>query len=468
MRVDGQPAVCLQRSLYREWMMDLQAVTAELLSLARSLIDYLITPWFFYQAAIILALFLLARLLSWRIEPRLEEKARGIKGNPGLLRIVIALLRRTDWIIFSCFLFVALTIMRSVTWPSRSHFIAIALSLSLAWLFVSVLSRVIRNRFLARVLSWLAWIYAALIILGLEGEAVTFLDSLALNFGQTRLSALLVLKAAVLLFVAVWLAVTAGRFLDEEVQKSEDLTPSIRVLIGKVAKFGLVLLAGAAALSTVGIDLTAVTVFSGAVGLGLGFGLQKVISNFISGIIILVDKSIKPGDTISLEGTFGWIRELRARFVSVVTRDGREYLIPNEDFITHKVINWSFSDELVRLDVEFGVSYEADPHKVSELAVAAAASLPRVEEGRAPVCWLTGFGDSSLDFVLRFWIDDPQKGLTNIRGQVLLALWDTFKENGISIPYPHREIIMKDTAAKDIAPEAKSPARKSRTKPVLD
>ncbi|WP_346914612.1 mechanosensitive ion channel domain-containing protein [uncultured Roseibium sp.] len=429
--------------------MEIQGFIGEVLYWVRALLDYLLTPWFFYQAAIIAVLFLAARVLSWRIEPKLEERARLIKGNPGLLRVVIALLRRIDWILFSFFLFIALTVMRSVTWPSRSHFIAITLSLSFAWLFVSVLSRVIRNRLLARVLSWLAWICAALVILDLDDEAVIFLDSLGLTIGQMRLSVLLVLKAALFLFLAVWLAVGVGRFLDNQVQKSDELTPSIRVLIGKVVKIGLILLAGMVALSSVGIDLTALTVFSGAVGLGLGFGLQKVISNFISGIIILLDKSIKPGDTISLEGTFGWIRELRARFVSVVTRDGREYLIPNEDFITHRVINWSFSDELVRLDVNFGVSYDSDPHEVSALAIAAARAVERVEDDRTPVCWLTGFGDSSLDFVLRFWIDDPQKGLTNVRGQVLLALWDTFKENGINIPYPHREIIMKETASLD-------------------
>ncbi len=344
--------------------------------------------------------------------------------------------------------------MRSVTWPSRSHFIAIALSLSLAWLFVSVLSRVIRNRLVARTLSWLAWIYVALVILGFDDEAGTFLDSLALPLGEMRLSLLLILKAVLLLFATVWVAVVLGRYFDEQVQKSDELTPSIRVLIGKVAKFGLILVAGTIALSSVGIDLSAFTVFTGAVGLGLGFGLQKVISNFISGIIILLDKSIKPGDTISLEGTFGWIRELRARFVSVVTRDGREYLIPNEDFITHRVINWSFSDELVRLDVNFGVSYDADPHEVSKLAIEAAMTVGRVEGSRRPVCWLTGFGDSSLDFVLRFWIRDPQQGLTNVRGKVLLALWDTFKENNVGIPYPHREIIMKKETGNGLPAEA--------------
>ncbi len=434
--------------------MNLESFVAELQSWATLALSYLTAPWFAYQLAIIVVLFGLAKLLSLRVEPRLEARAREIRGHPGLLRVVVALLRRIEWIFFSLFLFIALTVMRSVTWPSRSHFIAIALSLSLAWLFVSVLSRVIRNRLVARTLSWLAWIYVALVILGFDDEAGTFLDSLALPLGEMRLSLLLILKAVLLLFATVWVAVVLGRYFDEQVQKSDELTPSIRVLIGKVAKFGLILVAGTVALSSVGIDLSAFTVFTGAVGLGLGFGLQKVISNFISGIIILLDKSIKPGDTISLEGTFGWIRELRARFVSVVTRDGREYLIPNEDFITHRVINWSFSDELVRLDVNFGVSYDADPHEVSKLAIEAAMTVGRVEGSRRPVCWLTGFGDSSLDFVLRFWIRDPQQGLTNVRGKVLLALWDTFKENDVGIPYPHREIIMKKETGNGLPAEA--------------
>ena len=426
--------------------MDMSILLERASGLADQLASALLTPWLLYQLLIIGLLYGVSHVLAGRVEPRLEERAREIKGHPGLLRVVVALLRRVDWIVFILLLLIALTVMRSVTWPSRSYLISVALSLAVVWLFVSVLSRIVRNRLVARLLSWGAWIYGALVILELDGRAAQFLDTIALPVGEIRLSALLVIKAGLLLVATIWLAVVVGRYLDELVQKSDELTPSIRVLVGKVAKIGLIVVAGMAALSSVGIDLTALTVFSGAIGLGLGFGLQKVISNFISGIIILLDKSIKPGDTISLEGTFGWIRELRGRFVSVVTRDGREYLIPNEDFITGRVINWSFSDELVRLDVHFGVSYDADPHEVSRLAIEAAMSVGRVVSDRRPVCWLTGFGESSLDFVLRFWITDPQQGLTNVRGKVLLALWDAFKEHGVEIPYPHREIIMKDGA----------------------
>jgi small-conductance mechanosensitive channel len=283
----------------------------------------------------------------------------------------------------------------------------------------------------------------ALTILGVTEVATEFLDAAGFSIGGVRLSLLLVVKALVFLGGTLWLAISAGNFLDARIQRNEELTPSLRVLIGKILKISLIVTAGVIAVSGIGIDLTVFTVLSGAIGVGIGFGLQKVVSNFISGLIILLDRSIKPGDTISLGETFGWIRELRARFVSVVTRDGREYLIPNEDFITREVINWSFSDEFVRLDVPFGVSYDSDPHQVTAITIAAAMQVDRVAANPQPVCWMTGFGDSSLDFVLRFWISDPQKGLTNIRGKVLLAIWDTFKEHGVAIPYPHREVIMK-------------------------
>ncbi|MFC5584979.1 mechanosensitive ion channel family protein [Nitratireductor kimnyeongensis] len=418
----------------------------EIANWVRAQIVNLANPWTFYQVAIIAVLFFVAKLASRGLESRLEAHARRIKGHQGLLRVVVALMRRSDWILFVLLLFGALTVLRSFTWPSRTLLLSLTLSLSIAWVFTSVVSRIIRNRLLARTIGWIAWTYAAIVILGIDDEAAAFLDTLALPLGATRLSALVLLKAAVLLTGTVWLAIVLGNYFDERVQRSDELTPSIRVLLGKVVKIGLVIAAGAIALSSVGVDLTALTVFSGAVGVGLGFGLQKVVSNFISGIIILLDKSIKPGDTITLGDTFGWIRELRARFVSVITRDGREYLIPNEDFITQQVINWSFSDEMVRLDVPFGVSYDCDPHQVSALAIDAAVSVGRVDADRRPVCWLTGFGESSLDFVLRFWIRDPQQGLTNVRGKVLLALWDTLKENGVEIPYPHREVIMKRAA----------------------
>ncbi len=395
------------------------------------------------QLTVVAVLLLVSRVAAWRIEPKLEALVRGIQApNHKLLRIIIVCLRRLEWIFFVVLAGLALLLMQHFDWPGSEYVVSTALLLALAWLVIGLLSQMIRSRSLGRVVAVLVWCYVALVLLGVADEAAILLDAAGFSVGTFRISLLLILKVFVFLGLLLWFAIIAGNFIDDRLQHTEDLTPSLRVLLGKVAKIALIFSATLVGLSGLGIDLTIFTVFSGAIGVGLGFGLQKVVSNFISGIIILMDRSIKPGDTISLGETFGWIRELRSRFVSVVTRDGREYLIPNEDFITHEVINWSFSDELVRLDVNFGVSYDSDPHQVSALAVEAAANCNRVHGAKKPVCWLTGFGDSSIDFVLRFWISDPREGLTNVRGVVLLALWDTLKEHDIKIPYPHREIIM--------------------------
>ncbi|MGB7286475.1 MAG: mechanosensitive ion channel domain-containing protein [Salaquimonas sp.] len=404
---------------------------------------YLYTPWTIYQLGIILIAFLIAKKSADILEPHLENWVRSIKGNADLIRMLAAFLRRLEWLIYLPLAGIAVTVIRSNTWPSRAWIIDVSISLAAAWLIIAVLSRIIRSRFLARTITIVGWTIAALSITGVLGNVVDGLDSLAFNVGDFRLSALSVLKGVFLLVSLVWLASFAGNFADTRIQLIEDLTPSLRVLLGKFIKISLMIIAIAVALSSIGLDLTALTVFSGAVGVGIGFGLQKVVSNFISGIIILLDKSIKPGDTISLGETFGWIRELRARFVSVVTRDGKEYLIPNEDLITQQVVNWSFSDDLVRIDVPFGVSYDSDPHEVTAICLDAIKDIDRISKRKAPVCWMTEFGDSSINFVLRFWIKDPQNGLTNIRGKILITLWDAFKENDIEIPFPQREVMIK-------------------------
>jgi small-conductance mechanosensitive channel len=216
--------------------------------------------------------------------------------------------------------------------------------------------------------------------------------------------------------LTLWAANTASDFLDRRVQSSADLTPSIQVLIGKLIRLLLITFAILIALSTVGIDFSALALFSGAVGVGLGFGLQKIVSNLVSGIILLADKSIKPGDVISVGDSFGWVGSMGARYTSIVTREGREFLIPNEDFVTQRVINWSYSNDEVRLDVAFGVSYASDPHKICQIAMEATKTVARVLISPAPVCHLKAFGDSSLDFTLRFWIRDPVDGVTNVRG----------------------------------------------------
>ncbi|WP_093115432.1 mechanosensitive ion channel family protein [Salinihabitans flavidus] len=402
----------------------------------------LLRPWNAYQVLIALALLVLAFALSRLFGPRLHQWLRTREGWPKWrLRYMLMLYRRLALVFFVIVLWAMVLIMREVTWPSRSYMLVILAQLATAWLVIALIARLVHNNFLRMVLRTGAWVWVTLNILGLEPDARQLLDSIALEVGQMRLSLLTLLQAVVMLALTLAVARFLARNTAANISRNEDISPSMQVL---VVKFLQVLFYGAAffiGLRIVGVDLTGLAVLSGAIGVGLGFGLQKVVSNLVSGIIILLDKSIKPGDVISLGETFGWINSLGARYVSVVTRDGKEYLIPNEDLITGQVVNWSHSNDFVRLDIYFGTAYANNPHEVRRIAIEAAKTVDRVlSHPNAPVCHIVGFGDSSLDYILRFWICDPTGGLTNIRGNVYLALWDAFRENSISIPFPQREV----------------------------
>lgn len=419
-------------------------ITAQVMAYTDIAVAYLRQPEVLFQLSLVVVLFLPAWFVSTRVEPRLERHVRKISGMPGLLRVLAAFLRRLEWFFYLVLLGGAYMATTVLAWPANNFILYSVMLLAGAWLLINVTSHAIRRRFIGRLFAVVAWTFVAASVLGIADDIAIALDDIGFSIGNSRLSILRILQSIAFIGVLLWVAFAAGNFLDRRIQNIDELTPSLRVLLGKILRITFIFFATMIAVQSLNIDLTVLTILSGAVGVGIGFGLQKVVSNFISGIIILLDQSIKPGDTITVGETFGWIRELRARFVSVVTRDGREYLIPNEDFITTQVVNWSFSDKFVRLDVPFGVSYDSDPHEVTRLAIAAAAAIERVDgDDRTPVCWMTEFGDSSINFVLRFWISDPQGGLTNIRGQVLLALWDTFKAHGVKIPYPHREILMR-------------------------
>lgn len=406
-------------------------------------LESLFRPWSAYQIGIAIGVFVLAYILSKIIGPRYHDWIRSREGWPKWrYRLALVVHQRLNWIIFVTLIWAVVLMMREITWPSRSYLLSIIATLSLAWLVVMLATRLIRSPILQKVVRYGAWIYVTLSVIGITSETSEILDKAALEFGTMRISLLLLIQAAVILGVLFVVAQFLSRTTSRAVRSNEDISPSMQVL---VLKFVQVLLYGAAfflGMKAIGIDLTGLAVLSGAIGVGLGFGLQKVVSNLVSGVIILLDKSIKPGDVISLGDTFGWIQTLGARYASVVTRDGREYLIPNEDLITNQVVNWSHSDDYVRLDIHFGTAYGNDPHLVRKLAIEAAKSVDRVLSIKSPVCHIVGFGDSSVDYILRFWISDPTGGLTNIRGNVYLALWDMFQENDISIPFPQREVRM--------------------------
>ena len=398
-------------------------------------------PWNAYQVVIILGLFILSYLLAKALAPRLHDWLRTREGWPKWrMRFAIVIHRRIKLICFVALIWPVIWAMREFTWPSRSYLVAAAGQMAFAWLVIAIVTRLIANGFIRTVVRYTGWTWATLSIMGLTEDARRLLDSAAVELGDTRFSLWIVVQSIVVIGGLIFLARFVSSTTSARIRSNKEISPSMQVLAVKLLQVILYGTAFFMGLRAVGVDLSGLAFLSGAIGLGLGFGLQKVVSNLVSGVIILLDKSIKPGDVISLGETFGWINSLGARYVSVVTRDGREYLIPNEDLITGQVVNWSHSNEFVRLDIYFGTSYGCDPHEVRKIAIDAAKTVERVLSFKAPVCHIVGFGDSSVDYILRFWISDPTGGLTNIRGNVYLALWDAFQEHDISIPFPQREV----------------------------
>lgn len=266
------------------------------------------------------------------------------------------------------------------------------------------------------------------------GRAIGF------DVGSYRLSLYGLVSAvivAVLLFVLVRLTLRAAKWT---LRRNPRLDPSQRLLTEKIIGIILFALALFIGVDLLGIDLTALAVFSGALGLAIGFGMQKTVGNLLAGIILLMDRSIKPGDTIVVADAVGRVNKIGVRAVSVITRDGKEHLVPNELLMTERVENWSYSSKDVRVRSRIGVDYASDPMQVQQVLIACASAAARVLPDPAPVAWIVGFGESSIDFELRFWISDPEAGIGNVQGDVYMRIWHAFAEAGIVIPYPKRDV----------------------------
>jgi small-conductance mechanosensitive channel len=325
--------------------------------------------------------------------------------------------------------------------------VGIAATLTALGIVLRTITLLFRDPVFARLVALAAWIIAALDITGLLAPTAAALDSAAVTVGMMRLSLLMVVNAFLIIAVLLWAAVALTGLIGARIEHLTGVSPSVQTLARNLVKLSLIFLALLIGVNAVGIDLTALTVFSGAIGVGLGFGLQKIVSNFVSGIILLVEQSIKPGDVIEVGDTYGTVSALGARYTAVRSRAGKEYLIPNETLITNQVTNLSYSTTLLRLDARFGVDYSSDLRQVRRLAIEAAERTPRVLASPAPACHVVEIGDSSVNFVLRFWIDDPVNGIKSVIGEVYLAIWDSLHENGIEFPFPQRDIRIREVPA---------------------
>lgn len=291
-----------------------------------------------------------------------------------------------------------------------------------------------------RTLGWVLWGLWLLLALDWLQPGIRAVDAIAIPLGGTRVSLLDAIRVVVVVLLFVMGASYVGGFIERRLLALAHVPIGVRVGTAKVTRVALVVLAALIAFNAVGVNLTALTVMGGAVGVGLGFGLQRIASNFVSGFILLGDRSIRPGDVITIGTRFGVVRELRARYVVVRDRDGVDTLIPNENIITSEVINWSYADRHIRLKLPVQISYRDDPRQAMALMERAAAEHARVEAEPAPVARILGFGENGIDLELRFWIDDPEDGVMNVRSDLYLAVWDAFKAAQITIPYPQRDV----------------------------
>jgi small-conductance mechanosensitive channel len=425
--------------------MDLNDIIDFLHAAARSVGAEVTSPWFYLQFGLMLAAAGIALAADATIRSRIDMTSFAMGWPLPLRHFARVLVGSASTAVFAVLVIAARVAMYHSTWPSRSYLLVVAAKLALAWLVIRLVTSVIRNAFIVQLVSVTAWVVAALSIIGQLDPAIAALDSVAIVLGGLRLTPLLVIEFGALLIGALWLTNIASNFVESRINQSTDLTPSIQVLLVKMIRVGLMVLAITIAMGAVGINLSALAVFSGAVGVGIGIGLQKIVANFISGIILLADKSVKPGDLVTIGDSSGRISAMKTRYISVAAGDGREFLIPNEDLVTQKVTNWTYTDKNTLVKVAFGTNYEADPRLVCKLAVDVAAAAKRAIKGKPPNCILTEFAEAGMKFALTFWIADPD-GMDNVKSDVMLALWDAFKREGIRVPYPVREIRIRGGA----------------------
>ncbi|MFT4799666.1 MAG: small-conductance mechanosensitive channel [Candidatus Azotimanducaceae bacterium] len=331
-----------------------------------------------------------------------------------------------------------------------TEWVSAAIALMNAWIVIRMVSLVIQSPFWSSFAFYVAWPIAALDAFGALGPVIEEMQALAIPLGtndagqKIDISLLDVVKTLVYFALLFAGAKLVSKLLQQKIEQIEELSPAVKALMGKIMNVILPIIALLIAFQIVGFNVTTLAVFSGAVGIGIGLGLQGIIANFLAGFTLLADRSIKPGDVIEIEGEMGWVTAMQSRYVALRTREGTELLVPNNRFMNEGVVNWSRSDRVVRLHAPFGVSYKTeDLEAVQQLAISAAQAVERVVDEPAPICNLTAMGESAIEFDLCFWIRDPKEGLSNVRSDVLMGIWHGLKSADIEVPFPQHDLHIK-------------------------
>lgn len=419
--------------------MQLQGIYNSLrLSFLSFLNKYLLSYYNLLQIVFLLLLFGISYILSNKYHDRLFNKIP----DSFILKATLSDLFRLMIYFILLWIYILISIILHIPYYS----VIIIANLLTAWIVINLLSEIIKNKSISKIFTILIWIITALHILSIYDPVVNMLKNISFSSGNINISIMMVIKGALSLSIFFWVATKLATFSERKIENLSNITPSIKVLITKLLKFIIFTAVILLTMSSIGIDLTAFAVVGGAVGVGIGFGLQKVVSNFISGIIILLDKSVKPGDIIEIENVYGQIKSIGLRYISVLTLDGKEYIIPNEDLITKKVINWSYSNNLVRANVRVGVSYNSDVDQALNLLEKSVENIERILKNPPPKIFLQEFGDSSINLEIKFWIKDPENGIQNITSKVNKNIWQLFKENDIEIPFPQQDMHLKSVS----------------------
>ena len=424
---------------------------------------FVFSPDSWWQVGIFLigagATWLLGQYLRKRLEPVIKPGVVADVPRAALRITALALIPALLWL----WLLVAMTVFRKLGLASDLLRPAMLLVGAAALIRASVF--VLRHSFSpgSRLKAWegvltaTIWAIVALHILGWLPVVEQTLDEYALTFGNVRISlyniASFALLTALLLLVALWISNAIGW----RVAKSTVLDDTMKRALAKLVTFTLATMAVVTAIVAAGIDLTAFAVFGGALGIGIGLGLQRVVSNFVSGFILAFEGSIREGDIINLGGKHGQVKALHARHIVLHTYDGFDILVPNENLITSEITNWSYGgDRKVRLNLPVQISYADDPEVAIPLLVAAARGHKSLLADPEPAAIVKGFGDNGIDLELRVWIDDLDYGVANVRSDLCRRIWREFRDAGVTIPFPQRDVRILGPEASDAPPSAKS------------
>ncbi|MEL6953124.1 MAG: mechanosensitive ion channel domain-containing protein [Pseudomonadota bacterium] len=436
------------------------AVTEYILAVYQWLRENLLTFESVYELAVIAGTLVIAVLFRARVARFFRELSEQRELGVALQRLIRTVSSIALPVTWSILLSISIAAFEGYGLPIG--FLRLVISLLVAFIVIRVVSIFIPSAYWSKVFSWVAWTAAALNAVGVLDILIEFLRNTGLSLGPVNLTAWALVQGVMLVALLIWGGTLLIGLVERRLSTMPRMSSAMSLLIVRLMRLLMVVLAVVIALAAIGVDLTVFAVFSGALGIGIGLGLQRTVGNLIASYTLLADQSVKPGDVIEVETTtgptYGQVTKMTTRYVSVRTRDGTETLIPNEVLIANPMTNWSHSDKVTRRRLPVGIAYDADVDLAIKLCIEAAGEVDRILKDPPPKCLMREFGDSSINIELRFWINDPENGVANVTSDVMLIVWRKFQAHSIEIPFPQRDLNVKGSVIIDASRQEHDPS----------